>query len=306
MTQPTETIIVSEEETGQRLDRLLTLRFPKQSRSYFQWLIGEGLVLLNGKPAKKRIQPQVGDEIEVEFSLTPEASLEPEDIPLNILFEDEHLLAINKPAGLVVHPGIKNWSGTFVNALLFHCNQLPADDLRPGIVHRLDKDTTGVMLAAKTEATQKALVQLFTDRKMLKEYIAICIGKPGDITIDAPIGRHPVDRKRMTVPNAGGKQALTVCKTEGFDGKLAVVRLFPKSGRTHQIRVHLQHHHNPILGDPTYGNQSWNEKYKLERQMLHAHQLSFTHPLTGAPMKLEAPLPADMVPLVERILACES
>lgn len=306
MTQPTETIIVSEEEVGQRLDRLLTLRFPKQSRSYFQWLIGEGLVLLNGKPAKKRIQPQVGDEIEVEFSLTPEASLEPEDIPLDILFEDEHLLAINKPAGLVVHPGIKNWSGTFVNALLFHCNQLPADDLRPGIVHRLDKETTGVMLAAKTEATQKALVQLFTDRKMLKEYIAICIGKPGDVTIDAPIGRHPVDRKRMTVPNEGGKQALTVCKTEGFDGKLAVVRLFPKSGRTHQIRVHLQHHHNPILGDPTYGNVSWNEKYKIERQMLHAHRLSFTHPITGAPMKLEAPLPPDMVPLVERILACES
>jgi 23S rRNA pseudouridine1911/1915/1917 synthase len=301
MSQPNETLVVADAEAGERLDRILALRFPQQSRSYFQWLIGEGLVLLNGKPTKKRIQPQVGDEIEVEFALTPEASLEPENIPLDILYEDEYLLAVNKPAGLVVHPGIKNWSGTFVNALLYHCQQLPEDALRPGIVHRLDKDTSGILLAAKTEAAHKGLVQLFAERKVHKEYVAICVGKPGDVTIDAPIGRHPTDRLRMTVPLEGGKSAKTQVKTEGFDGKLAVVRCFPESGRTHQIRVHLQHHRNPILGDPVYGNTSWNQKYDATRQFLHAHRIRFVHPITGEEVTLEAPLPDDMQPLIDRI-----
>lgn len=285
-----ESIIITEEEESCRLDKLLTLRYPDHSRTYFQYLIEEGFVLLNGERAKKRTLLEEGDEIEVCFQLTPEISLEAEDIPLDIIYEDEHILAINKPVGMVVHPAPGHWSGTFVNALLGHCKNLPTSDpLRPGIVHRLDKDTTGILLAAKTLDAHKKLIEKFSNRTMEKTYLAICMGKPPAGIISAPIGRHPVHRKEMAViPD--GREAVTDVRIVAFGQNMTLALLKPKTGRTHQIRVHLKHLGAPILGDSVYGSS----KSAAHRQMLHAYKLSFTHPITNEPMNLCAPIPSDM------------
>lgn len=291
---------ISANEAGKRLDVILTERYPHFSRTYFQKLIHEGLVLLNGQQVKKRIKPEEGDEIEVEFALTPETNLQPEEIPLDILLEDDHILVVNKPAGLVVHPGAGNWTGTFANALLFHCEELPGKGLRPGIVHRLDKETSGALVAAKTEEAHRELTRQFADREVHKEYVAICVGSPGNVTICSPLARHPRDRRKFTI-DEGGKAAITHVKVEGFDQKLSVVRIQLETGRTHQIRVHLQHHRTPILGDKTYGSSSQNQKYGVERQLLHAHILEFKHPTKGEMVRVEAPLPEDISGFVAKI-----
>ncbi len=296
-----ETLFVTAEEEGERLDKILAERFRNiQSRTYFQKLIEDHLVLLNGSPAKKRARPSEGDEVEVEFVLTPEIALEPEDIPLDILYEDEHLIAINKPAGMVVHPAPGHWSGTFVNALLHHCQKqgiaLSSLDQthRPGIVHRLDKNTTGVLVAAKTTQTHQKLVELFADRSVHKEYLAICLGNPGRGTVEAPIGRHAVDRKKMAVVSEGGRHAVSHYVTEAHDSELSLVRIQLITGRTHQARVHLKHLGFPVLGDPVYGSAKANERFKVNRQMLHAEVLKFSHPITGTTLWLKAPPPSDL------------
>lgn len=285
-----------------RLDQLLAHHFQEQSRTYFQYLIEEGFVLLNGGSVKKRVKPQLGDEIEVHFALTPEISLAPEPIPLDVLYEDEWLIAVNKPAGMVVHPAPGHWSGTFVNALLHHCQNksLGGAPLRPGIVHRLDKETSGILIAAKDESTHQKLVALFAGRSIHKEYLAICIGNPGKKLIQAPIGRHPVLRKCMAVVSEGGKEAMTSCHPLAFDGKLSLVRIHLLTGRTHQIRVHLKHNGTPILGDPLYGNAQWNQKWDLERQMLHAALISFVHPITNKKLEISAPIPEDMRRVIDK------
>ncbi len=293
METSTENIIVSDEMIRDRLDRLLCQQFPTYSRTYFQYLIEQGFVLVNGLPIKKKDKPKIGDEIEICFQLTPEISLEPENIPLDILYEDEHLLAINKPAGMVTHPAPGHYTGTFVHALLYHCKTLPmADTLRPGIVHRLDKDTTGVLLAAKTSEAHQKLVEMFCQRKLEKSYLAICVGTPGNGTIEAPIKRHPTKRKEMAV-DPTGKAATSITNVLAFDGKLSLVEVLLITGRTHQIRVHLKHKGAPILGDPVYGSPSWNKHYDAPRQMLHAYRLSFCHPITGMKINLKAPLTED-------------
>ncbi len=298
----TNRIDIQESEEGLRLDKVLVQRFPEQSRSYFQSLIERELVLLNDKAVKKRAQVKPGHEVTITFALTPEISLEPEAIPLDIVYEDEHILAINKPVGLVVHPGPGNWSGTFVNGLLHHCKSIEnvGEELRPGIVHRLDKNTSGLLLAAKTSKAHKKLVELFAERRIQKTYWAICVGQPGGGSIDAPIARHPVHRKRMAV-REGGKAAITHYETLSFDGALSLVEAKPKTGRTHQIRVHLKHLGAPILGDETYGSKQANSKYKVEHHLLHAHKLEFLHPITGNPLVLEAPLPEGMARWVKKI-----
>ncbi|MBB65672.1 MAG: 23S rRNA pseudouridylate synthase [Waddliaceae bacterium] len=298
----TNRFFVTEEEAGERLDKVLSKRYTEQSRTYFQYLITEKLVLVNGEPVRKRTALQTNDEVEVEFILSPELSLEPEDIPLDIVYEDEYLLAINKPAGLVVHPGAGNWSGTFANALLYHCKQVPdaGDQLRPGIVHRLDKDTSGLLLAAKTNMSQQALVELFSSRKIYKEYWAICLGNPGNGRIEAPIGRHPIHRKKMAVIESG-RSASTIYETIAFNGKLSLVKLILETGRTHQIRVHMLHLGTPILGDETYGRKQMNQKYKINRQLLHAKHLELEHPITKKNLKLEASLPEDFSKITEQI-----
>jgi 23S rRNA pseudouridine1911/1915/1917 synthase len=293
MDSSTENLIVTDEMIEQRLDRLLSMQFPTYSRTYFQYLIEEGFVLVNGLPIKKKDKPKAGDEIEICFQLTPEINLEPENIPLDILYEDDHLLAIHKPAGMVTHPAPGHYTGTFVHGLLYHCKSLPqADTLRPGIVHRLDKDTSGILLAAKTSEAHQKLVEMFCERKLEKTYLAICIGTPGSGRIEAPIKRHPTRRKEMAV-DPTGKPATSICKVLAFDGKLSLVEVQLITGRTHQIRVHLKHKGAPILGDPVYGAPAWNKKYEASRQMLHAHRLKFKHPITGVLIDLQAPLPDD-------------
>lgn len=291
-----ESIYVTEEEAGIRLDKLLAQRFTGiQSRTYFQMLIDEQLVLLNSIPVKKRTIPHVGDEIQIQFILSPEMGLSPEPIPLDVLFEDEHIIAINKPIGMVVHPAVGNWTGTVANALLYHCKELERDDsLRPGIVHRLDKNTSGVLLAAKTATSRQRLVEMFGKREIYKEYVAVCIGRPGEGEIATSIGRHPIHRQMMAVVTTGGKPALTQFKTIASNDKVSLVQVVLATGRTHQIRVHMKHHGTPILGDPVYGNMSANQKHGVLRQLLHARQLRFQHPITGVACCIEAPLPEDI------------
>ncbi|MFQ5728767.1 MAG: RluA family pseudouridine synthase [Waddliaceae bacterium] len=299
-----ETIIISEEEAGQRLDKILADRYQEvRSRSYFQTLIQDQNVLLNGAPVKKRVKPTGGDEVEIFFALTPETDITPEPIPLDIIFEDEHILVVNKPSGLVVHPAPGNWTGTFVNALLYHCKQLPSDfsNLRPGIVHRLDKETTGVLISAKTAQTQQRLVEMFSCREVHKEYLAICLGNPGEGEIQLPVGRHPVRRQRMTIRENGGRDALTIFSTLAYDGSISLVKIILATGRTHQIRVHMQHHGTPILGDSTYGNQQANTKYKAKRQLLHARSLRLSHPITKEMVEYVAGIPPDMARFIPRL-----
>lgn len=301
------TIWITEEEQGERLDRTLANRFQAvQSRTYFQNLIDKGRVLLNGETVKKRIKPSAGDEVEINFILTPELSVDPEPIPLSILYEDDAILVVDKPAGMVVHPAVGNWSGTFVNALLYHCGQIdaPFDSfLRPGIVHRLDKDTSGVMVAAKQAKAQSRLIEHFAQREVHKEYLAVCVGNPGSKTIEAPIGRHPVKRKEMAVLKEGGRPSITHCTALAFDGQCSVVRLVLETGRTHQIRVHMKYIKTPVLGDPVYGIDSINQKLAAPRQLLHAELIRFPHPTTGKVVEFRAPLPQDMSQIVNKILS---
>ncbi|NGX55633.1 MAG: Ribosomal large subunit pseudouridine synthase D [Chlamydiae bacterium] len=298
-----KTHIVTEEEEKLRLDTLLATRFPELSRTYFQQLIDRQLVLVNGKQVKKRIHLRSADEIEIQFVLSPEISLEPEEIPLDILYEDEELLVINKPAGLVVHPGAGHSSGTLVNGLLFHCKQLKAaESLRPGIVHRLDKGTSGLLVAAKNEEAQMKLSTLFANRQVHKEYLAICISNPGNRLIDQPIGRHPVRRKEMTILKERGREAQTETHSLVHNGELSLVRLIPKTGRTHQLRVHLKSIRAPILGDPVYGNHYLNKKYGLTHQLLHAEILRFVHPISGEKVEFKAPIPEDMQKIIDSII----
>lgn len=290
-----ESIVISDDEAGERLDKVLANRYKEvRSRTYFQYLIEERKVLLNGQPVKKRVCPQSGDEVEVFFTLTPEIDVNPEAIPLDIIYEDNDILAITKPAGMVVHPAPGNWTGTFVNALLHHCRELDAThSMRPGIVHRLDKDTSGVLIAAKNTPAQQALIEMFAGRAIYKEYIAICVGNPGNREINQPIGRHPGDRKKMAIVE-GGRPAITQVETLSFDGKLSVVKVILATGRTHQIRVHMKSIGTPVLGDATYGNAQANEKFKADRQMLHAKIVKLQHPITLKPLTIEAPIPSDM------------
>jgi 23S rRNA pseudouridine1911/1915/1917 synthase len=305
-------ITITEAEEGQRLDTILAKRFDQvKSRTYFQYLIEEGFVLLNGNSVKKRDRPKVGDEIEIDFQLTPELTLAPEPIPLEVIFEDEYLIVVNKPAGMVVHPAVGHWQGTFVNALLYHCQGQFSDltkpdlsdssSLRPGIVHRLDKDTTGLLIAAKDSYTQQRLTNMFASKQIHKVYAAICVGKLNLTEIRLPIGRHPKQRKLMAVRESGGKEALTFCHTKAFNGQLSLVDVVLATGRTHQIRVHFAYYGNPILGDATYGNLPINRRYAamIDRQMLHAQALRFNHPVTGKLLELTAPLPEDMNRLIQ-------
>ncbi|CAM9242627.1 unnamed protein product [Ectocarpus sp. 13 AM-2016] len=328
----TEMLTVEEGEGGKRLDSFLGARMPEQSRSYFGGLCQLGMVLVGGKMAKKSVKVEEGQEVEVRFIISPELSLQGEDIPLDILYEDDEIIAVSKPAGMVVHPAPGSWNGTFVNALVFHLEKSGADgnalgdtdttfqsvpdgehnpSLRPGIVHRLDKGTTGVLLAAKNPTMQAKLAELFAQRRISKSYLAVCVGNPGKAaTIDVPIGRHPRDRQRMVAvptiqPNIRSRRALSVVTTVAFDGKLSVAEVSIETGRTHQIRVHLQHRRTPVLGDEVYGNNDWNRRLRqstgLTRPLLHARSLEFKHPNTGEVVSLAAPLPSDVEAVVRRI-----
>ena len=263
-----------------RIDTLLSERFEQHSRAYFQEIIINGAVTINGKVAKKRTIPEIGDLISVHFPPVDEIELVAEDIPLDILYEDEYLIAVNKPAGMVVHPAPGHPRGTFVNALLFHCKNIGevGEEHRPGIVHRLDKETSGVLLAAKTRHAHEKLTELFATRQMHKEYVAVCIGNPGNGVVNQPIGRHKVHRKEMTICEKG-KEAVTEFETIRFEEPFSLVRC-----------VHLKSLGTPILGDRIYGFEKMNTKLEAPRMLLHAHRLTFIHPLTEEKISFEAPI----------------
>lgn len=287
-------------EESRRLDKLLSEAFPEHSRSYFQFLMEEGSVTCNGKRAKKGMIPKIGDQIQIFFKPLPTLSLSPEEIFLDILYEDETLLCINKPAGMVVHPAPGHSSGTFVHALLHHCQTLPPQGVRPGIVHRLDKETSGVLLAAKTVEAHKELIDAFSNRLVEKEYLAIVTGNPGQQVIDRPIGRHPARRQEMTIRESG-RHATTLIETLKSANGLSLIQAKPITGRTHQIRVHLKSIGTPVMGDFLYGPVKLSHKLKVRRQLLHAHRLKFPHPLSKKEIEVEAPLPEDFKAFLKKI-----
>ncbi len=285
------------EESGKRLDAWLAEEQPEHSRARWKTLIKEKRVTVNGEPVKPNFKLRAGDKVQWIIPKPVSTDVLAEDIPLEILYEDEHLMVINKPAGLVVHPAAGNENGTLVNALLHHCIDLAGigGEIRPGIVHRLDKDTSGVMVVAKTEAALNELARQFKARETEKEYLAIVRGipTPSRGTVRTTIGRHPIHRKKMAVDVRTGRRAVSNYQVvEAFD-RAALLRVRIETGRTHQIRVHMAHLKHPVLGDKLYGRPRTSGP-KPARQMLHAAKLSFAHPNTGERMHLAAPLPEDM------------
>jgi 23S rRNA pseudouridine1911/1915/1917 synthase len=293
-----ETCIVPPGTRRTRADKVLAQAFPAHSRAALQRAFDAGLVRRRGRPLAKSDEVRAGDVIEFSLPETKPSELKPVAIPLEILFEDGHLLALNKPAGMVVHPGVGTGENTLVHALLAHC----AGGLsgiggvaRPGIVHRLDKETSGILLVAKTDAAHRALAGQFAGRTLQKEYLALVAGVPKTASgrIERAISRHPVQRHRMTV-GEGGRPARTDWeRLEAFGKSAALVRCCIHTGRTHQIRVHFKSIGHPLLGDTTYGWKADPQLPKPPRVMLHAERIAFAHPITGQLLDLHAPLPAD-------------
>jgi 23S rRNA pseudouridine1911/1915/1917 synthase len=300
--------IVSTEVAGLRLDQSLRRELPEHSRAFLQKLIENGDVRLNGKPAKPSHAVRAGDRIEIEIPPPRPLEARPEEIPLDVLFEDADLIVVNKPAGLVVHPAAGNQEHTLVNALLHHCRGNLAGIggvERPGIVHRLDKGTSGCLVVAKTDFAHQALVAQFKSRDVKKIYRAVCWGRferPSG-RIETVIGRSERDRKKMSARVARGREAVTDYHVLKQLPAFALVELHIHTGRTHQIRVHMAHIGHPVLGDATYGRKPEFRIPKSEipvaRMMLHAYKLGFTHPRTEEFVEFTAPVPEDMVRLCQ-------
>jgi len=296
---------VQGEAAGTRLDVFLAkIAELRLSRSQVQQLIRDGRVRVDGRPAKPSLRLAAGAEVEVILPPPAPPDLRPEAMPLNIVYEDEHLVVLDKPAGLVVHPAPGHPGGTLVNALLAHCGSELAGIggvLRPGIVHRLDKDTSGLMVVAKSEAAHRGLSAAIKARKVERAYLALAFGelKPDVSTVDAPIGRHPVQRKKMAVVERGGRPARTRLRVlERFPG-YTYLEATLETGRTHQIRVHLAFIGHPVVGDPVYGRRQGN--LGLNRQFLHAARLSFTHPVSGKELSFSSSLPQDLALVLARL-----
>ncbi len=302
------TIRVTQKDQGRRLDQFLSDTDLNLSRSQAKNLIRKNYVLLNQRPTKPSTHLRAGDLISVTFPTPEPLSLNPEPIPLTILYEDSSVIVVDKPAGMVVHPAAGNPSGTLVNALLYHCKDLGGINgvIRPGIVHRLDKDTSGVMVVAKDDEAYQHLTKQFKNRTVEKVYLTIAYGnfRQEEGLIESAIGRHPSQRKRMSTRTRKGRMAVTRWKKiESLDG-FTLLEIFPKTGRTHQIRVHLSSMGHPLLGDPLYGRKGrpgsiqdpvLKESVKrMKRQALHALRLAFSHPRTGEKVEFESPIPQDM------------
>ncbi|MHB8158625.1 MAG: RluA family pseudouridine synthase, partial [Desulfocucumaceae bacterium] len=292
---------VEEISSGQRLDVFLTSEGPLLSRSHIQKLVTEGMVDVNGAPAKANYRIKTGDAVILKVPPPVEMVIGPEPIPLDIYFEDSHLVVVNKPRGMVVHPAEGNYSGTLVNALLYHCQDLSGINgvMRPGIVHRLDKDTSGLLMVAKNDTSHLELARQLSERKVDRRYLALVHGVlKNDLgIISAPIGRHPRDRQRMAVEPRNGKHAVTHYRALARTGGYTYLELRLETGRTHQIRVHLSHLGHPLVGDAKYGPDK--NSFGLEGQFLHARLLGFTHPASGEKMVFEAPLPDNLQKILD-------
>ncbi|SHJ57714.1 RluA family pseudouridine synthase [Tepidibacter formicigenes] len=285
--------IVLEEDEGNRLDVFLSNELGEMSRSYIQKLIKEGNVFVNNNKEKPRYLVKEDDKIKINIPEPKVLEVLPEDIPIDIVYEDDDVLVVNKPQGMVVHPAPGNYTGTLVNAILYHCkDNLSSINgvIRPGIVHRIDKDTSGLLMVAKNNNSHNFLAEQLKEHSINRKYEMICHGvlKDDNLTVNAPIGRHPVDRLKMAVvPN--GKRAVTHFKVIKRFEKYTHVQAQLETGRTHQIRVHMSHNRHPLLGDPVYGPK--NSKFNLNGQVLHARTLGFIHPKTKEYMEFKSELP---------------
>jgi 23S rRNA pseudouridine1911/1915/1917 synthase len=299
---------------NRRLDQIIAQLCPQYSRSQLQKWIKSGNVHVNGQILKAKIKCQLDDEIIIQPKVLQQTKDDPEPMDLEVVYEDDSLLVINKPRGLVVHPGAGNWSGTLVNGLLAHQPDLK-NIPRAGIVHRLDKNTTGLMVVAKTLEAHKSLVDQLQARSVKREYLALVYGNViSGGTLESYMGRHPVDRKRMAVTERG-KYAITHYRIEEKLAHHTLLRVHLETGRTHQIRVHLSWKNYPIIGDPTYGGRPRIPKaltetvkhtlQRFKRQALHATKLGFIHPMTQEAVSWQVPLPDDMQTLLEQIRLCQ-
>jgi 23S rRNA pseudouridine1911/1915/1917 synthase len=303
-------LVVEPQDAGVRLDAFLALRGPGCSRSQAAEWIRQGIIRTDGQAPKPSHRVRPGEVITGVLPAPVQTQLTPEAIAFTVLFEDRDLIVVNKPPGLVVHPAAGHARGTLVNGLLHLCPDLAGigGERRPGIVHRLDKDTSGVMVVAKNDQAHQVLSQYFKERLIEKTYWAIVVGCPKQAhgTIDLPVGRHPVERKKMSVASTRGRSAVTLWEVQERWAGAALLALGLKTGRTHQIRVHCQAMGHPIVGDPVYGPKRAVQRLahdqpelyqivkKAQRQMLHAARLAFAHPISGQPLSFKAPVPEDM------------
>ncbi|MBE6032359.1 MAG: RluA family pseudouridine synthase [Clostridiales bacterium] len=299
------TFLIEEKDQGRRLDAVLADLLEEFSRSHVQKLIDGGQVQVEGVPetVKKR-KLKVGEQVSVTIEPPAELDVQPQNIPLNIVYEDEDLLVVDKPAGLVVHPGAGNPDGTLVNGILYHCGDSLSSIngvIRPGIVHRIDKDTSGLLMVAKNDKAHQSLAAQLETHSILRAYRAIVLHniKEDHGRVEAPIGRDPKNRLRMAVVQNGGRHAVTNYEVLERFGAYTYIQARLETGRTHQIRVHMTHLRHPLLGDRLYGPEKNN--LGANRQMLHAESLGFVHPTSGKQLEFHSPLPEDFQSVLDRL-----
>ena len=297
-------ILLRADREGERLDQFLARSAEGLTRSAAQRLLEEGQVLLNGRTAKKNARTAPGDLVALTLPDPEPVDVLPQDIPLDVAYEDGDVIVVNKPVGMVVHPAPGHPDGTLVNALLYHCGDSLSGingALRPGIVHRIDRDTSGLIIAAKNDAAHLALAAQLQDHSLYRAYEAVCVGglKEDQGTVDAPIGRHPADRKKMCVDWKNGRSAVTHWRVLGRYPGHTHIQCRLETGRTHQIRVHMASIGHPLLGDTVYGAK--RPVPGLAGQCLHARRLSFLHPRTGERVTVECPLPPYFIKVLDRL-----
>lgn len=296
---------IDHETEGQRIDRYLSDTLEDRSRSYIQKIIKDGHVTVNQKPVKANYRLSFGDRVEVTLPEAKEPDIEPENIPLDILYEDQDIIMVNKPKQMVVHPAPGHYSGTLVNALMYHCgDELSGINgcMRPGIVHRIDMDTTGSLVVCKNDKAHQSLSEQLKEHSIRRIYVAIVHGniKEDSGTVNAPIGRHPTDRKKMSTHCKNGRNAITHYKVLERFGNYTYIQCELETGRTHQIRVHMASIGHPLVGDEVYGPKKCPFK-GLQGQTLHARTLGIIHPSTGEYLEVNAPLPEYFVDLLDRL-----
>lgn len=292
------------EHEDQRIDRYLTEMLPEQSRSFFQKLIRDGFVIVNHIIVKVNYRLKTGDVIEIDIPDAVPTEIVPENIPLDILYEDDDLLIVNKPKGMVVHPAVGHSTGTLVNAIMYHCQGNLSGingEIRPGIVHRIDKDTTGSLIICKNDEAHRNIAEQIKEHSVTRRYVGVVAGTFSEEsgTVEGAIGRHPNDRKRMTINEKNGKPAVTHYRVLQTLKGASFMEFELETGRTHQIRVHMASISHPLLGDTVYGNSK--NPYKLQGQALHARTIGFIHPTTGEYIEVSAPIPEYMTELVRKL-----
>lgn len=292
------------EYEDQRIDRYLTEMLPEQSRSFFQKLIRDGFVMVNHIIVKVNYRLKTGDLIEIDIPDAVPTEIVPENIPLDILYEDDDLLIVNKPKGMVVHPAVGHSTGTLVNAIMYHCQGNLSGingEIRPGIVHRIDKDTTGSLIICKNDEAHRNIAEQIKEHSVTRRYVGVVAGTFSEEsgTVEGAIGRHPNDRKRMTINEKNGKPAVTHYRVLQTLKGASFMEFELETGRTHQIRVHMASISHPLLGDTVYGNSK--NPYKLQGQALHARTIGFIHPTTGEYIEVSAPIPEYMTELVRKL-----